>query len=154
MSTNISSLSAQEQALLAKVPAYIALLIGTADDALDSKESALAKQAVAFRIEPGEDITKAYYESASDQFDAALKAIAQEYAALDPEARTAAISEVLSSVSPILGSLDIKLAHALLEGWRGIARAVAQASGSIIGSQAVSHEEMHLMGLNMIEIPR
>lgn len=150
----ISSLPVSDQALLAKVPAYIALLIGTADDALDSKESALAKQAVAFRIEHGEEITAAYYQAASAHFDAALKAIAQEYAALDPEARTAAISEVLASVSPILGQLDIKLAHALLEGWRGIARAVAQASGSIIGSQAVSHEEMHLMGLNMIEIPR
>jgi len=154
MSSTLTSLPDTDQALLAKVPAYITLLIGTADDALDSKESAVAKQAVAFRIEHGEEITKAYYESALKEFDAALKAIAQEYAALDPDARTSAISEVLASVSPILGQLDLKLSHALLEGWRGIARAVAQASGSIVGSQAVSHEEMHLMGLNMIEIPR
>lgn len=150
----IEQLTSEQILLLQQVPAYITLLIGTADDAMDSKEAAVAKQAVAYRIDHGDDLTKAYFREVSLQFDYHLADLSARFISLSPEARTTAISNALASVSPVLGLLDIKLAYALLESWRGLARAVAQASGSIIGSQAVSHEEMHLMGLNMIEIPR
>lgn len=148
----LEGLNEEELSLLLKVPAYITLLIGSADNAVDRNETDTAAQAVAFRTSHGDESLFTYYTSVNKAFGQSLSDLNQQYGILEPSARRKSISEQLKTISPVLSKLDKKYAHALLESWRGLARAVAQASGSVMATHAVSHEEMHLMGLNMIEL--
>lgn len=151
----IQSLSSEESALLKTVPAYITILIGGADAQLDSHEAGTGMKAVEYRIAHGDDLLKDYYQWVSGTFSDQLFSLLEQHKHQDSAEFIQDISEKLASTGAILGKLDKKYAHHLLESWRGLARAVAQASGGIHGKghHVVDFEEHDWMGLNMISIP-
>lgn len=151
----IQSLPANESALLQAVPAYITILIGGADAQLDSHEASTGLKAIEYRITHGDDLLKDYYQWVSGAFSDQLFTLIEQYKHQDSAALVQNISEQLASTGAVLGKLDKKYAHHLLESWRGLARAIAQASGGIHGKghHVVDFQEHDLMGLNMISIP-
>lgn len=149
---HLENLNPNELELIKKVPVYITFLIGAADKTVDQKEMNIAIRAIEFRTDHGTEETKTYYQWVAEEFETLLNEVSEEIKLHSGTERLEYITEKLSSSSLILQQLSKKYAYSLLESWKGVARAVAQASGSIIGSRAVSDEELHLMGLNMIHL--
>lgn len=146
------SLSEEEISLLKKTPALITVLLGDADHQLDSHEAETGLKAVSFRTDHGDEVVRDYYEWLAPDFAKLFFDTLRYCKELDDNARKDYLESSLASTSSILGKLDKKYAHHLLESWRGVARAVAQASGGVHGQHAVTFDERDLMGLNMITL--
>lgn len=146
------SLTQEEISLLKKVPALITILLGEADHHLDSHEAGTGLKAVAFRTDHGDEVVRDYYEWVAPDFAKIFFEILGYCEQMEEKARMEYLVNALASTSAVLAKIDKKYAHHLLESWRGLARAVAQASGGVHGLHAVSFDERDLMGLNMITL--
>jgi len=107
----LSVLSTEESNALLEIPAYITLLIGTADDTIDKKEIAMSQKAIAFRTEHGDTVLHSYFEKVDEVFESLLSELSKKIAQISPEDRTLSISKTLADASPILGKLDYIYAH-------------------------------------------
>ena len=74
------------------------------------------------------------------------------YQSQSVDERTQKVSAAIAEVNAILPKIEKQYAHSLAVSWRGLAAAVARASGGLLGRRSVSHEEQNVMGLNMIEM--
>lgn len=148
----LKELSDQELELLKKVPALITILIGGADDDLDTKEIHMGKTSTFFRKENGDELVHDYFKWVSTEYENIFDKEWDQFKAFSSEERTAKITDLLSQTNEILHKIDKKYAHTLATSWRGLARAVANTSGGILGKMSVAPEEKNLIGLDMIHI--
>lgn len=146
----LKDLSEDDKLALKKIPALVTILVGGADDNLDEKEIKMGKISSEFRKEHGEVLVHDYFEWVSKDYVSIFETEWNHYKSLAVEERTEKISGVLTSVNDILQKIDKKYAHALVTSWRGLARAVANTSGGILGKLTMSNEEKFLIGLDML----
>lgn len=147
----LSNLGQEEKELLKKIPALITILIGSADDNLDEKEIHMGKLSTEFRKDHGEPLVQNYFEWVSSEYDSIFKREWSQLKLITLDARLQLISKELALTNDILHKLDKKFAHELVSSWRGLARAVANSSGGVLGRLTVSYEERDYIGLDMID---
>ncbi len=150
--TYLRELDDADLEVLKKIPALVTILTGTADDDLNEKETHMGKVSTEFRKNHGEELVQDYFEWVSEDYDNIFDKAWEQYKNVRSYARTQQISDELAKVNDILPKIDKKYAHSLVVSWRGLSRAVAHASGGILGRIAVSNEEKDVMGLNMIDL--
>lgn len=150
--TYLNELAHTDLEVLKKIPALVTILVGTADDNLDAKETHMGKVSTEFRKNHGEELVQDYFEWVSEDYDAVFDNAWAQYKDVHSTTRTQQISSEIAKVNGILSEIDKKYAHSLVVSWRGLSRAVAHASGGLLGRIAVSNEEKDIMGLNMIEL--
>lgn len=139
-------LTDSEKELLLSAPALVTVLIGAADNDFTTGEKERAAKAVHFRSTVGDAILKEYFQMANQNFDANVEDIYRTYGN-----NTDAIAAKIAEINPILEKLDTRFASALVENLKSIARAIAQASGGVLGFLEISKEEEHYINLDMIE---
>ncbi|MEM7655875.1 MAG: hypothetical protein AAF399_07085 [Bacteroidota bacterium] len=145
---SFASLTVDEQHLLFKAPALVAVLVAGADEQIDEKEEALAQKLVSYRTFTSETQLHDYYEVVNEQFETALGEAMQAWKANGGNGH---LSSMLAGVNPILPKLDAAYAKLLKDSWRSYARKVAEASGGFLGMGSVSKEELQVVDLPMIE---
>lgn len=148
----LNHLEESDLTLLKRVPALVTILIGAADNDLDAKEKTMGKTSTEFRKKNGDELVQDYFNWVAKDFDTIFEKEWEQYQHLSVEERQHQISAELSKTTEVLQKIDKKYAHSLVTSWRGLARAVANTSGGILGKLAVSNEELHLIGLEMIDI--
>lgn len=146
----LNNLERQEKELLQRIPALITILIGSADDDLDEKEIHMGKMSTEFRTDHGEPLVNNYFEWVSKDYDTIFNNEWSKYKSIQLDERLHTISEEIAQTNDILEKLDRKFAHQLVVSWRGLARAVANSSGGVLGRLTVSYEERDFIGLDMI----
>ncbi|MCO5233656.1 MAG: hypothetical protein LC105_07855 [Chitinophagales bacterium] len=149
---HLKDLNEEEFALLKKIPALVTILIGSADNNLNEKEIHVGHLSTEFRKDHGDVLVHDYYNWVAPDYDYIFEQEWAKYKNIDFTQRIHEISEELSKVNQIFSKINKNYAHSLLESWRGLARAVARASGGLLGRLSVSHEEKNLMGLDMISL--
>lgn len=151
-SVYLKDLNSEELNTLKKIPALVTILVGSSDGNLDEKEIHMGKVSTEFRKHNGETQVQDYFEWVSEDFDSVFEQEWNRYKDFSSDERTQLVSDEISKVNDILDKIDKKYAHALAVSWRGLSRAVANASGGILGRMTVSSEELETMGLDMIEL--
>lgn len=146
----LSNLRQEEKELLKRIPALITILIGSADDNLDEKEIHMGKMSTEFRKDHGEPLVQNYFDWVSTEYDSIFKREWNKFKLINLDERLQSISNELALTNEILPKLDKKFAHQLVTSWRGLARAIANSSGGVLGRMTVSYEERDLIGLDMI----
>ncbi|HUH75360.1 MAG TPA: hypothetical protein VLZ75_13275 [Chitinophagales bacterium] len=146
----LKNLEKEQKELLKRIPALITILIGSADDNLDEKEIHMGKMSTEFRKDHGEPLVNNYFEWVSAEYDSIFDNEWNKYKVVELEERLHLISNEIAKTNDILQELDKKFAYHLVLSWRGLARAVANSSGGVLGRLTVSYEESELIGLNMI----
>lgn len=151
-SVYLKELNSEELNVIKSIPALITILVGSSDGNLDEKEIHMGKVSTEYRKHNGEPLVQDYFEWVSEDFSSIFEQEWNRYKELSSETRTQQVSDEISKVNNILHKIDKKYAHALVVSWRGLSRAVANASGGILGRLTVSAEELETMGLDMIEL--
>lgn len=148
----LSKLEQREQDILKKIPALVTILVGTVDGKLDDQEAHIGKLSTEFRRQNGEKLVQDYFKWVTNDYDEIFKREWEVYQNQTTEERTKNVSDAIAEVNDILPKIERQYARSLVVSWRGLAVAVARASGGLLGRMSVSNEEQHVMGLNMIEI--
>ncbi len=146
----LSKLEKNEQELLRKIPALVTILVGSADGNLDGQEERIGRLSTEFRKQNGEKLVQDYFAWVTEDYDEVFDSEWVRFKNLNTKERTQKVSDEIALVNHILPKIEKKYAHALTVSWRGLATAVARASGGILGTMSVSSEEQDVMGLNMI----
>jgi hypothetical protein len=146
-----NQLSNEERKLLYDAPAIITLLVGSADDNLDSKEISTGLRMVMIRKDTGDKLLKEYYEVVNGFFDNALFRYSSNYEKLELEERISKLSEILAGLNEILPKIDPLYAKILIKSLRTFAKEIAEASGGIAGIASISNAEQQLISLHMID---
>ncbi|MCO5230492.1 MAG: hypothetical protein M9958_04970 [Chitinophagales bacterium] len=149
---HLKDLEEGELNLLKRVPALVTILIGSADENLNEKEIHIGQLSTAYRKNHGDEFVQDYFNWVSPDYDSIFNQEWSKYQNIASQQRIEDITEELTKVNNILHHINKQYALALLESWRGLARAVAQASGGLLGRITVTHDERNLMGLSMITL--
>lgn len=144
-----NNLSEQEIESLVNAPAYVTILIASADDNIDKKEKNWAKKLVSYRSFTSEEMLLAYYEEVNKSFEMALDSLEELYN--ESEDGLTAISMELEKLNPILAKLDNNMTSTLLSSWRSLAHKVAEASGGFLGMFSTDNEEKKWIDLPMLK---
>ncbi|MEM6763454.1 MAG: hypothetical protein AAF824_00400 [Bacteroidota bacterium] len=144
-----NQLSDQEIESLINAPAYVTILIASADDKIDKKEKNWAKKLVNYRSFTSEEMLNTYYEEVNKSFEMALESLEELYN--ESENGLQAVSQELEKLNPILKKLDDSTAATLLSSWRSLAQKVAEASGGFLGMFSTDNEEKKWIDLPMLE---
>lgn len=145
------ALTKEEIEQILDAPALITYLIGGADGNLDKNEEERAKRAIAYRSIKGDPLLFGYFQELEKDFDLRLDRVINKFTG-NTASRTAAISEELSRLNPVLAKLEKIYAQSLLKSWKNMAEAIATSSGTFFGFFGVSSSEKELMGLEMINL--
>ena len=145
-----SQLTKEETDLLFHAPALVTCLIAGAEDNFNVKEEEQAKHLIRIRATTGDAILFDYYKEVEKVFDEQINALVSKYGNLQATPRTDLVVAELSKLNEVLPKVDRIFAHAYVKSLRSLAHAIAESSGGILGFLAVSYEEKHLMGLEMI----
>lgn len=148
----LKHLTAAQLELLKSAPALITVLIGAADDNLDTNEENRAAKAVQFRQHTGDPLLFEYFQWVEESFDVSLSVVEKKYNSLQPNQRNELISNELVLINDVLAEIDVKYAHALVASFRSLAKVVASASGGVLGTISVSSEESELVSLPMFTV--
>ena len=142
-------LTPEEGELLRKAIAQITILIAGADGEIEKQELSWAKKISQIREYNHPVALNDYYKSVGTDYDELVASMISDLPN-ETEARTAALTESLSALNPILAKLDNGDAHFYYKSFRSFAEYVAKATGGILGFFSVSSEEKSLMTLPMI----
>lgn len=152
MVSQLALLNDEEQTLMLNIPALITVLIAGSDQDISKKEIDWAEKTISFRSRKEGSVLQDYYYEVSKFIDDSIKQFINELPE-DVSKRTLEIGEILYKVNAIWPKLDHDFAKSLYDSFLTYAEQVAQASGGILGSSAVSPEEKELMKLSMINPP-
>lgn len=152
MVSQLALLNDEEQTLMLNIPALITVLIAGSDQDISKKEIDWAEKTISFRSRKEGSVLQDYYYEVSKFIDDSIKQFINELPE-DVSKRTLEIGEILYKVNAIWPKIDYDFAKALYDSFLTYAEQVAQASGGILGSSAVSPEEKELMKLSMINPP-
>ena len=148
----LSNLNHEEYKILKSIPALVTILVGFADDNFNEHEIHMGELSTAFRKRAGNTIVKDYFEWVYNDYSHIFKQVYAEAKQMNQEDRLNQISEQIAQVNHILPKIDRNYALALVDSWRGLAKAIAHASGGMFGRFAVSFGESEVMDLNMINL--
>lgn len=138
--------------ILLSAPAMVAVLIAGADDDIDKHEvKAAIDFAQASKKTIGEPLIQFFEEVAKNFEDVQLGYINDLPNGL--EVRQNAISSYLRQLNGIFPKIDKEVSIKVYQFLLDLAKAVAQASGGVLGFQKVSKEEAEFMSLDMIKDP-
>ncbi|MEM6631683.1 MAG: hypothetical protein AAF694_18545 [Bacteroidota bacterium] len=143
----LANLTEAERAALVAAPACITVLIAGADKKIDKSEKTWASKVVTYRTFTSDPMLNAYYTLVKDSFQDNLSHFLDKWT---PEEGETTLSQTLSSLSPILSSMDVEFSQHLKASWRSLAKEVAEASGGFLGIGSVSAEEKRLIELDML----
>ncbi len=153
MDTLFTNLTRDEEDVLYFAPPWVALLIAGADDHIDSKE---VKAAIAFikekKEQRNEEFIDSFYQIVAEKFVTNLMG----YKTLlpdDSEKRNKILIERLEQLNDIFKKIELKFASQYYLDLKGLAIAVAKASGGILGLNPISKKEKELISLKMIREP-
>lgn len=146
-------LTKEESDLLLHAPALVTCLIAGAEDTINVEEEEKSKHLVRIRANIGDPLLFDFYKEVEKDFDQQLDTLVNKYGGLQATPRTEIIVGELSKLNEILPKLDSLYAKAYLKSLRSLAHSVAESSGGILGFLAISYEEKHLIGLEMISYP-
>ena len=145
-----SSLLPEERNLLLHAPALVTCLIAGAEDNFNLKEEEQSKHLIRIRTHTGDPMLFDFYKEVENTFDEQIDTLVKQYGNLQAATRADIIVGELTKLNDILPKIDSLFARAYLKSLRTLAHAVAESSGGILGFLAVSYEESHLVGLEMI----
>ena len=142
------SLTSSESNLLLQAPALIAVLIASADQEIDEKETSWASKLVKYRSFTASPLLQEYYTVVGEHFEESMESLVENWESLS---KFGALTEQLKATNPVLGKLDPAFAEELKKSWRSLAKKVAEADGGLFGFASVNKEEKALMDLPMID---
>jgi hypothetical protein len=152
MISDLSSLTAEEQSFMYRVPALVTVLIAGADSNIEKKELMAATKLVRLRDQMGDEDLMAYYHELSETFEVSIDEVLHAFPG-NSASRNKAISVELQQLNDILPKLDQHFATAFYRSLKSFAKRVAEAAGGILGFASVGMEERHWMELDMIRDP-
>lgn len=145
-----NQLKEEEKSLLLNAPALVTCLIAGAEDAFNAEEEERAKHLIRIRTNNGDPLLLDFYKEVEENFDDQLSSLIGKYGSLQATPRTEVMVSELSKLNEILPKVDDLFARAYIKSLRTLAHSIAESSGGILGFLAVSYEESHLIGLEMI----
>lgn len=145
-------LSKDNQELMLKAPAFIAILIAGADNSIDSREVNRAVELVNVKTFSEKQDLQTYYHEVEKTIERDIKSIIDTLPDTAEE-RNALISAELAKLNPAMGKIKAKFAHDLYTSWKGYAGNIARAWGGIIGINSVNRHEEKWVNLPMINEP-
>lgn len=146
----LSQLTEEEKNLIINAPALVTCLIAGAEDAFNVEEEERAKHLIRIRTHNGDPLLLDFYKEVEEGFGAQLSSLIEKYGNLQATPRTEVMVFELSKLNAILPKVDDLFVRAYIKSLRTLAHSIAESSGGILGFLAVSYEESHLIGLEMI----
>lgn len=146
----LENLTEEERELVLNTPSLVSVLISGADSDFDKDEERQAAKIIHLRTVEGDELLFDYYKAVEHSFVSSLHHLEQKYDG-DAETRAQNVTTILSQLNDILPKLDARYARALVQDWKSLAKAVAKASGGILGFASISLEESHFIDLKMIK---
>ncbi len=149
MDQHLSLLSSEEITRLKDGYAYITVLIAGADGKIDADELSWAEKITQIRTFAGDERLKDFHTETNQMIAGRIKEVIAELPT-DVASRSAIISEKLSQLNPILGSLDPSLGAYMYRGYKSFAERIAKASGGVLSFFTIGPEEKKWIGLPML----
>ncbi|MEP6647240.1 MAG: hypothetical protein ABJC12_09120 [Saprospiraceae bacterium] len=149
MDQDLGLLSNEELTQLEDAFAYITILVAGADGKMDQKEITWAEKMAHIRTFAGDERLKAFHEEVDKNLHARIESLLSELPA-EVSKRSAAISEKLSTINPILASLDPYVGAYLYKGYLSFAERTAKSSGGFLSFFTITPEEKKWIGLPML----
>src|SRR5688572_16854643 len=149
MDQDLNMLSTDEMAILKDAYAYITILIAGADGKIDPDELSWAEKITQIRTFAGDERLKDFHVEVNGSIAERIKQLIAELPT-DPKSRSAIISEKLSTLNPVLASLDPSLGSYLYKGYVSFAGRIAKASGGFLSFFTIGPEEKKWIALPMI----
>jgi hypothetical protein len=149
MDQDLSMLTSSEVAQLKDAYAYITILIAGSDGKIDPNELSWAEKITQIRTYAGDERLKTFHSEANETIAARIQQLIGELPT-DPASRNSIISEKLSSLNPILTSLDPSIGYYLYKGYVSFAERIAKASGGVLSFFTIGPEEKKWVGLPML----
>jgi hypothetical protein len=141
---------AEQQQMLDAIP-LITILVAGADGKIDQKELEWARKLTEVRSYDYNSKLKLYFQEVGKQFEESLNKFNDSLPS-DTAARTAAISDELAKLNPIMRRMDIFDAAIYYKNFLSFAEHVAKASGGILRFMSIGKEEKEVIGLPMLEV--
>ena len=149
MDQDLNMLTPAETAMLKDAYAYITVLIAGADGKIDPDELSWAEKITQIRTFAGDERLKDFHVEVNSSISDRIKQLIAELPS-DPKTRSAVISEKLSTLNPVLASLDPSLGSYLYKGYVSFAERIAKASGGFLSFFTIGPEEKKWVGLPML----
>lgn len=152
MTSDFPTLRDDEIEIVNNAPAMVSVLIAGADNKIDDDEITSAISFCANQKNEGPNSLHNYFTHISEEFEELLKSYV-EHLPKDLHAQQHTTIAYLRQLNTILPKIDQDLAidfHAFL---LDLAKAVANASGGVMGFKKVSKEEAAFLDLGMIDDP-
>jgi hypothetical protein len=145
-------LSKQDQELMLKAPAFIAVLIAGADNDIDPQEVHRAVELVNVKTFSEKQDLQTYYNEVEKTIERDINSIIDALPKSADE-RNPIISAELAKLNPALSKIKAKFAHDLYNSWKGYAGSVARSWGGIMGINSVNSHEKEWVNLPMLNEP-
>jgi len=148
----LETLSKENQELMLKAPAFIAVLIAGADNNIDPQEVHRAVELVNVKTFSEKQDLQTYYHEVEKTIARDINSIIDTLPKTAEE-RNPIISAELAKLNPALAKVKAKFAHDLYISWKGYAGSIARAWGGIMGINSVNRHEEKWVNLPMINEP-
>jgi hypothetical protein len=146
------NLTKEEQDMMLKAPALIAVLVAGVDDVIESRELKRAVELVNIKTFSEKQDLKPYYQEVdktiSSDIDDVIAALPE-----NADERTPIISDELAKLNDVFPRLKPKFAHDLYASWKHYAHMVAQSWGGVFGINSIHFKERQVIGLPMLHEP-
>lgn len=146
----IKHLTTEEQSILLKSTAMVAVLIAGADDEIDDKEREWAVKLNKYRSLNGHTQINKFYQEANVDFEKQFNELI-DILPSEADERNRLLSNDLEKLSEILPKLDHTFAVQLHKSLVTFAESIAKESGGIFGMGSVSAAENKWLDLPMIK---
>lgn len=145
-------LSKEDQELMLKAPAFIAVLIAGADNNIDPQEVNRAVELVNVKTFSEKQDLQTYYHEVEKTIEKDIKSIIDTLPT-NADERNPLISAELAKLNYALGKIKPRYANDLFNSWKGYAGSVARAWGGIMGINSVNRDEEQWVDLPMLNEP-
>lgn len=146
------NLTKEEQEMMLKAPALIAVMIAGADNRIEPQELKRAVELVNIKTFSEKQDIQPFYEEVAKTINQDIDAVVGALPGSSDE-RNAVISDELAKLNKIFPRLKGKFAHDLYASFKHYAHMVAQSWGGILGIASVSAQEKKWVNLPMINEP-
>ncbi len=145
-------LSKENQELMLKAPAFIAVLMAGADNDIDPQEVNRAVELVKIKTFSEKQDLQTYYYEVEKTIEKDINSILNVLPKTAEE-RNPLISAELAKLNAALGKIKNKYAHDLYNSWKGYANSIARAWGGIMGINSINAHEEAWINLPMLNEP-
>ena len=155
MLKNSSLLSQEEIDFLIKVPVYVTIMVGGADNELEDIELEWAEKVARFRSFKSSPELQQYYLEVDKIFSSELEKMVQNLKnqVKKPREQSKEISEELKRLNDIFAKLDKETAEKLYNDFLSFARHVASVSDNLLGMGGINPDEWEYVRLPSVKHP-